>query len=653
MVKGLVGDRKELFVIILILLLAAGLRFVPYQKETFYGFDPYVHYSIVDQSLKSGELPLANNLDICPRGVTSNHPIGFYSLPFILGKFINLKLAFSISSVLFGVLTIFLVYLLFKQVFNKKTAIFGSLFLTVCFAHIARSHANYYRGENFMVPLLLLSLYFCLNFLTGDKKLVYALLAGVTSAATALFWPGYAYALVVYAASINLYFVYQFIKGAKIGKASNFAILSLLVQFIFVKIIGWLFQLPRSEFVSKYYLLYLIIPSILLITILKYSKKYLKTLTQRAILIGSFALVGAIFAVFQRTALLDLLTGFGLISPDLLFYQAILELQPMNWNIILVHLGIIPLFSLLGLFVLLLRHDSKKMFLMGSIIPSIYLLTTTQRFVFLASVIFIPLAGVFFGALKFKKKTVYSSLFIILLVTGIASLIVVGVGDSHANNSVVSTSSPELIKTLKYFKENTEPGSCLVTSPDWGGMIQFYAERPSYSSSVYQDLDRFNELTAFLFSDQPPNFATKQGYVGLMPGDFGKIQSFITLSENDEFYAEHLVFVNSLNVHENLYTSQNGVNYVFSNQNGFSAKRMIDGQETYIRTFFVEHEGRVITSINEGAQDKGCIFVSESFAQYFNEPFCKTNFVKMIARQQIQGLEPWYVEDAARIYSLS
>ena len=639
-------SQREIIFVCLILLLAFVLRFSTYSANEFHGFDPYVHYSVVEQALANNELPIMNEKDGCPEGIFVNHPVGFYLPPFILGKFISLKLAFALSSVLAGVATILLVYLIFKKVFNRRTATIGTLFLAISFAHIQSSHAGYFRGENFILPFMLLSLLFGLKFLTDEKKWLPASLAAVFSAATVLFWPGYPYALLVYILSVALFITYDFIHGGKIKQNSNFAIFSFGLQFVLVKVTNMLLTVPEHIFSTKFYLP-LVLVAILFLFSLRIFNRYTKgSLKHRLFFIG--ALVAAVFiiALIKKDTVVQLSTGFGLLKATTAFYKNIIELRPMSIQDWFSNFWIIPLFSILGLLTVL-KPTNKKIFLFGAVIPGIYLLTTTVRFIFLGSVLFVPLIGITFSLLRrVHKKGAYGLLLGLFVLTAIHGI--------SATAQMRPAVHPDMLQAFDDFRENTEETSCLITIPDWGGMTQYYAKRASYISSTNQALPRFDRFNRFLFTNE--SFVLlEEGYVGIMPDDFRKIGSLIVLSGVQGLSAEQLVLVdkktNTSGDEENTYLSVNKRKYVVQSvENEVTAKRLEKKNPSFIQTVFIENNGVVHTAKNDEAEDKGCLYLSDYVTAYFNQKLCTTNIIRMLTQQPVAGLEHWYSFNNVRIY---
>ncbi|MBW2991936.1 glycosyltransferase family 39 protein [Candidatus Woesearchaeota archaeon] len=635
---------KQLIFITLILLLAFTIRFYNFNSE-FQGFDPFVHYSVVEQALENNRLPVRNELDGCPDGIRTNHPIGFYFLPFILGRIINLKIAFALSSVISGVLTVFLVYILFRKIFNQKTALIGSLFLSVSFAHIVRSNAAYYRGENFILPFMILSLIFGLRFLTEKKKSVNCISASLFSALTVLFWPGYPYALVVYMLSVLLFIIYDFFKNREINKNIEFTLLSFTVQFILAYLLLLIFRIPDHGFI-RYYLPFILVPGLIFLAIVRISNKYLKNIKYKILLVSLLIIAALAIVLIKKELFIQLLSGFGLLRPDISFYKGIIELQPITIAAIFGFFWIIPLFSLAGLIYMLFKLDSKRTFLLGAVIPSIYLLTTTLRFIFLASIIIIPLAAVLINAIKLDKRITYA---IITLLLALAA--------AHAVSSLNNMSPAvheDMIKAYDYFRENTDKESCLITIPDWGGMTQYYAKRPSYISSTNHNFPAFSRISRFLLSNESYDIDIDNSYFALMPDDFRKINVIIHITGVKGLYSDTLILEQKTKdngLERNIYRTIDNKHYIAeSSERGITVKRVEDSKETEIKNIFLEQNDRVFLLTDEDAEDNGCIYLSNYVTAYFNEKLCSTNMIKLLTKQEIDGLGYFYSLNNVRIY---
>jgi len=646
-------NRKELVFLVAILLLAFVIRIIPYGSDS-YDYDTYVHYSVVQQAIERGELPLKNSLDSCPDGIKATHPLGFYLLPWIIGHIINIKLSFALSSVFFGVLTILLLYILLKKTIGTRAALIGVSFLAICSGHIVRSHALVYRGENFVLPSLILSLIFGFLFLTTEKKLLYSILAGIISASAILFWPGYHYALVIYALSLIFFITWNFIKGKEINANVNYSIISLVVQAIFVFIFIYLFSIQLNNTIPSYFPLAISLSASAFLFLLKISSKYLETSKKKLFFLGAIGLILLIIALIKFTLIISALSGFGLIKPSGEFYKNIAELVPINLNIIYMMFWIIPIFSLLGLCLFFFQFDDKEAFLLAAVLSSAYLLTTTIRFIFLGSIFFIPLIGIFFDyIIRWKKKLGYALLIGLFLV----AIFYQNPFTQYTNSQI----NQDMLSSFNYFEANAGESACLATMPDWGGMAQYYTKKSTYISSTNQNFDRFNKLAGFLLTNQTlekSSINIPGLYIGIMPEDLLKLKAIIAASEIEGLQRD-LLYVQSKQESSDFddysLTSQEKEGYIARvyNNGTTQVKKSKNSNTIYVKNVYIDINGKVSKSTKENAEDNGCVFLSSYANAYFNENLCNTNLMKMLVQDKIPGLEFWHSKGNARIYKVA
>jgi hypothetical protein len=214
-----------------------------------------------------------------------------------------------------------------------------------------------------------------------------------------------------------------------------------------------------------------------------------------------------------------------------------------------------------------------------------------------------------------------------------------------------------MLASLEYFKSNTNNSACLATIPDWGGIIQYYAERGTYISSTNQNMERFEKLSHFFFTNESFNEKTDNLYIGLMPDDLLKINAIIRASNAEGIYAD-LLGINKINESSELkdvvfVSTKNTIYFAQFYTNGtVEASIWKNNRRAPIKNIFVEINGKVSEITNNNAEDNGCIYFSDYVSAYFNEKLCSTNIIKMLTQQKITGLEHWYSAGRARIYKV-
>jgi hypothetical protein len=202
-----------------------------------------------------------------------------------------------------------------------------------------------------------------------------------------------------------------------------------------------------------------------------------------------------------------------------------------------------------------------------------------------------------------------------------------------------------------YIAENTAKNSCVMTIPDWGGMIQYYAKRPSYVSSTNQNLPKFEKFSEFLLTNQTFSLDVNDSYVVLMPDDFKKIDGIISVSDISGLYVEKLILDGKTRdaSQKNEYISSDNRKYTAEISDNRIKVRRVDGN-TSIRTIYLEEGGTVHTFKDASAQDDGCIYLSDYVTIYGNAQLCDTNIMKMLTQQNIKGLELTYSHNNGRVY---
>ncbi|NJE07001.1 oligosaccharyl transferase, STT3 subunit [Thermococcus sp. M39] len=490
-----INSFKPKYRLAIILSLGFFYRIYPFfiQKYLF-GFDPYVHLSVIREILKETIQNNTYSLSNAPYGAKIIEPLGLYYIPIAIYKFssifgASLYDSFRIIPVIFGVLTVLFLYLTVLNVYGKKEAFFSALFLALMWGHIHRSMANYYRGDNyvlflFSITLFLLSLIFKSREKSG-KFYGYPLVIGLILGLAAFFWWGYS-VLFIFTLGISIMLA---IKGFLTEKKEDFIVSLLLLGSILIgSVIAKLISGPHwSAFYTNFpiiFLKYFLFPSILAVLALFLLLKLELDSKQKVIILSFLSLFGIIVGTkFFGKELNVFLEGFGYLSKEGL-YGTIMELQRPGfsdlWSAFSLALIISPLYALK-----LQKKDNFALISLGWIVPSLYLLSNAVRFMFLSSLALAFMGGLGLAELinlieeKTSKKQVISFFLILLIFSSMGYL---------SFNSVRNT-KPFMNKywenALLYLKDNSNENDVVLTWWDYGGFVQYYAERPTISDSVY------------------------------------------------------------------------------------------------------------------------------------------------------------------------
>lgn len=108
------------------------------------------------------------------------HPSGYFAVIWLWGHLFDFSEgSMRLPSVIFGILTVFMTYLIGKKLFSKKVGLWAALFLTAAPLHIYYSQEA--RMYSFAAFAASLATYFLIRFVQGEKlgKVGYALSVGL------------------------------------------------------------------------------------------------------------------------------------------------------------------------------------------------------------------------------------------------------------------------------------------------------------------------------------------------------------------------------------------------------------------------------------------------------------------------------------------
>ncbi|ADT85095.1 STT3 domain-containing protein [Thermococcus barophilus] len=479
---------------LLILTVALGYRIYPYFTQKYlFGFDPYVHLSVIREFLNGNIRDnLIYPLSLAPYGARINEPLGIYYVPILIFKILkllglSLYDAFRITPVLFGILTIIFFYSFIAKLHGKKCAIYSVLFLAISFAHISRSMANYYRADNYAVFLFSIVLWAFGALLQKTDFNVhtafYIATAGIALGISCAFWGGYI-ALFVFVFGILFFSLVASLlkKGKQHFYSSIYVLLSIISGGVIVFLIGPKVNYHYFQNFSKVFMYPLIFVILLFgFTLLSLRFELSNKAKISTIIIMSIV---AVFGVsyYNPTLFKELLTGFGYLNSSGV-YRTIMELRRPTPFDLWIGFGI-SIF-LVPFYFLHMKKNSLLFIHLGWIIPSMYLLLNAVRFIFLASLAIAFMAGIglveienIMKSIKFiSKKASMAIIMSIFLLTGYLSFA------SLKNLHPVMDQNWE--NALLYLKSHSNETDIVLAWWDYGGFIQYYAERPTLTDSVY------------------------------------------------------------------------------------------------------------------------------------------------------------------------
>ncbi|AIF70346.1 hypothetical protein PAP_09855 [Palaeococcus pacificus DY20341] len=502
-----------------VVIIAAIFRLLPLRYHYLFGYDPYFHLAYIEESLRAGYWINFYPLASAPWGQlfdNSWHPLGFYATPVFVWKLlkifgVSLYDAFRVTAPIFGVLTVAFFYLAVLNFYGKKEAFFSSFFLAIMYGHVFRSMANYYRGDNYMlfwysVALFGISLAFKYKRRAWRyKRYMFYLIPAFASGFASAFWTAYYPIFLFLLGNAMFLAIGAFILDKRNYFKHSIALtLSTALGVLFANYLGghlrygmlggkkWLAKKLVEKFglnlgrIKDVYLLihlkYLVPLALLVILVLMMISRVIKDKKQRAVLILIFSIVGVLLVFSKFEILKELSSGFGIFKES-----PILETQHSTFSDLWSAYNIGMLLSLL--FILRLTPKRVKIadFLsLGLIFPSIYMIYTWTRFLFIGSMAVALMSGAGLIALYEqlsafnldKRKILALNLSIVILLSmGFA----IGFSRVKAERPLIND---HWVGSLTWLENNSYENDIVLAWWDYGAWVEYYARRGTVAQMV-------------------------------------------------------------------------------------------------------------------------------------------------------------------------
>lgn len=647
------------------------LRLIPLRHRYMLGYDPYFHLAYIEEALKRGEW--FNFLTIAggPWGaqVKQGHPLGLWMTPAYIYKIlkvfgVSLYNAFSITPVIFGVLTVVFFYLALLKLYDEKRAFFASFFLAVSFGHIFRSMANYYRGDNYMLfwySVVLFGIALALSKKRRSwryKRLAFYIIPALASGLASIFWQAYYPIFVFLLANAVFLAAGAFILGKDKYLldsgllAGSTALGAFIANFLGEKfgygMLGyndWFGKKTAEKLMLEFgtikdaYLLvhvrYLFPLSVAFIVLLFILGRFIKDKKVRAGILIGLAVLG-VFVLFHRfEALKDLSTGFGI------FKEApILETQPSSfkdlWAAFSVSLFLAPFFFL--------RFAPEKVklpdfLLLGLILPSLYMIKTWTRFLFIGSMAVAVMAGLgvveLFEALKprldGKKASALGAVMLIIFPAVNAGFSV------KETYSLRPYANEHWEDALAWLRDNSNENDIVLAWWDYGHFVTYFARRspvaqgsPNSGVALYY-LGKLNE-----------NWAMGLGvdYVVVSYYDFLKFGAIVETANlhpkyniTEKYGLVVLPLVSKIGA---LVFQRGGYRIVAKPGDEWSVTASINGKLLMPKEVYVEYGGKVLKPELSASNSNTYLYINLNYgyAVFMNEEAFNTTLVRLFVRPE-------------------
>tara|TARA_Y100000310_G_C20673057_1_gene811348 strand:+ start:200 stop:2107 length:1908 start_codon:yes stop_codon:yes gene_type:complete len=623
----------ELILICSIVALALFAR-TSFFDEGKYGADFFYHYSVVEQSLEKGFLDARNDLTTCYEGGRTNHPIGYYAIPYFFAQIGGLDLAFFTIPLLLGLLSLLASYFFLRVLFGKKIALFTFFFAAISLAHVSKSYPFSYRGDNIIYFFLMLSLVCLYKGLTAKKdkeRKKFAVFAGVLSSLSIIFWNGYPLVFILYFACLIFYMLFQYSKKKDLTHEVCTAYWSLIAQAIifYVLFFSFTFYGKGLVFGREYYPLLLLFTGCLF-WILRLSQK-----RKSHVPLIIYALLTIIVALFMLDKLYTIAVGFGSIHS---VSNIVFEMQSPSWHEFYLLFSFLTITSLIGIYYFIKNFTKEKAFFLGILIPTLYLMFSATRFMYIAAIPFIALTGFFLC----NKKIIRKKFDIFKFISILLCIFMVGWMFFVFPPFFADKTPQNIVESHEFLRENSPEDACVVSFPDKGAVTEFFAKRYYFTTALGSNPERTKEMYKFFLSDNKASFEAENTFILVVNTDLLVIDGMARVIDVEEMEFDD----NVVKLYENTLIAPNSkLTFHVKESNNFTKVLKVEnGEISELQQFF--RDGKLFD--NKGG--KGCIYSVENAYLYFGEELCQSNIYKMITLQEIDGLERVYAKDNIVIY---
>ncbi len=378
------------------------LRALWYSFETGkdLGFDPLLNYNV---GLDNPRPPLFPWFSLV---------MGRVFAPLLGDPWLAVSLIFLASTGLFGALTIFPTYLLTKEAFGRRAGLIAALLLAISSAHMQRSQATDADHDAFTLFFVVTTFYFYLRALKvlrprrwvenwfrreaivagvrdflreNPKSVLYSLLAGLSIAAIALSWQGWAYVPVI----LLVYFAVQLF----LDRVRNQDTMGLTILFAVVLVTPLVLALPwyasRNQIRVWFDVpAYLFLVAVVLGVVFTVTRDYPWTLVIPSTLVAGGA--GLTIGVLVNPALASAFVSGAGYFVQTKVYETIAEAQAPGLSQLILSFGFFTfLFSLAAVVYMVWqiprRQDAAYTMIVVFAFASIFMAMAAGRFIFNAS----------------------------------------------------------------------------------------------------------------------------------------------------------------------------------------------------------------------------------------------------------------------------
>jgi len=510
-------------IFIVTMLMSIAIRFHNLPLGLYLGeFDPYWHYRSAEYIMENGIpafLEWVDPLSWYPygRAAAASTPIGLPLAAVMFHAFLNtlgVSLPLMDVTIIFppfvSVLAVAAIFFMGRELTGDDwVGLLAMLFLAFNGSFIDRTHMGFFKHESLGIPLIAISTYLYFKSVkseTLNKTLIFSVLSGLVLGYLCITWTAYVYmvGLVTLFSTLAAFFLDP---GSTERILVSFTITMGLSMLIAV-------QFPRpgeSAIYSIYYIA--VIVGFITILLMKYLKKVEASLTI-PVLTGFVAIALSATILLFNTGLFSSLLGklMAVINPSARFEQPIVESvaehKMSTWYSLFLDHGLLLLLFMIGTVSSILHGDRlNRVFVVSAGLSSLYFANMMVRiglvfspFVSLiAAVGCASLISLSYPAVSERIRmgrrvaspgrrsilgVILSSALILYMGyhginTGIAHMQQEGGASLPTSSIPYPGSFPDWIQALAWIRENTPPGSVVLSWWDYGYWITALGERPT------------------------------------------------------------------------------------------------------------------------------------------------------------------------------
>ncbi len=410
------GSILAFAALIMILFVAFTVRILPLRWENLgqgtallNEFDPYYQFSITQHMVQNGLLSpywpthWINTMKWYPDGIDMSTSLPalpmtatvLYQVVTLFGAKIDLMTFTSILPAAIAVLSVFILYLIGKDVGGKAVGLFAALFLALAPSFLQRSSLGFFDTEVPGVLGLVLFIFLFLRSVDSNRSLRASLLYSLGSgAALAYFIAGWGAAYYLIALAVMFVFVMVLLKRYTPRLLINYSITFGLALFVGTKVpyISLSYVISGAVLPVAAVFVVLIVAEILRNNISMRSKIALAVASLIAIVGGFIALAVTGFLGGIAGKFVTVLDPFIRAASPLI--DSVAEQRIGAWGNLYIEFGVAILFFLAGLYFVLRNPTNRNIFLLLFAVTGLYFASSMIRLLVLFAPAFAIIAGI-------------------------------------------------------------------------------------------------------------------------------------------------------------------------------------------------------------------------------------------------------------------